>query len=91
MKGGDGLTGGLIIREYLKDHGITQAFVAQKCGWSRQRTNAILTGKGGIWLKPKVERNQNADCYFRSMFYGSLVGSIFGTLIANILMELFLG
>lgn len=45
MKGGDGLTGGLIIREYLKGHGITQAFVAQKCGWSRQRTNAILTGE----------------------------------------------
>lgn len=42
-------------------------------------------------MKPKLERNQKADCYFRSMFYGSLVGSIFGTLIANILMKLFVG
>lgn len=39
------MTSGLIIQGYLKDHGITQAFVAQKCGWSRQRTNAILTGE----------------------------------------------
>lgn len=34
----------LAIREYLISHGITQAFVAQKCGWSRQRANAIFTG-----------------------------------------------
>ena len=39
------MTGGLIIRKYLIDHGITQAFVAKKCGWSRQKTNAILTGR----------------------------------------------
>lgn len=39
------MTDGRIIREYLIDHGISQAFVAKKCGWSRQRTNAILTGR----------------------------------------------
>lgn len=33
------------IRAYLIDRGITQAFIARKCGWSKQRTNAILTGK----------------------------------------------
>ena len=35
----------LAIREYLISHGISQAFVARKCGWSRQRANSILTGK----------------------------------------------
>lgn len=35
----------LAIRDYLISHGITQAFIARKCGWSKQRTNAILTGK----------------------------------------------
>lgn len=38
----------LAIRDYLVSHGITQAFVARKCGWSKQRTNAILTGKQKI-------------------------------------------
>lgn len=38
----------LAIRDYLVSHGITQAFVARKCGWSKQRTNAILTGKRKI-------------------------------------------
>ena len=31
----------LAIRDYLISHGITQAFIARKCGWSKQRTNAI--------------------------------------------------
>lgn len=39
------MTNGRIIQEYLNAHGISQAFVARKCGWSRQRTSAILTGK----------------------------------------------
>lgn len=35
----------LTIREYLISHGITQAFIARKCGWSKQRANALFTGK----------------------------------------------
>ena len=38
----------LAIREYLISHGIKQAFVADKCGWSKQKTNAIMTGKQKI-------------------------------------------
>lgn len=38
----------LAIREYLISNGISQAFVARKCGWSKQRINAILTGKQEI-------------------------------------------
>lgn len=38
----------LAIREYLISHGISQAFVARKCGWSKRRINAILTGKQKI-------------------------------------------
>ena len=44
----------LAIREYLINHGITQAFISRKCGWSRTRTNAILTGK----QKLKAEDNK---------------------------------
>lgn len=39
------------IREYLIDHGITQAFIARKCGLSKQRVNTILTGKKEIKAK----------------------------------------
>lgn len=38
----------LAIRKYLLDHGIKQSFVAEKCGWTRQKTNAIATGKAKI-------------------------------------------
>ena len=33
------------VQEYLKDHGIKQVFVAQKCGWSKQKTSSIIRGK----------------------------------------------
>lgn len=36
------------IRDYLATHGITQAFIAQKCGWTKQRLNAILIGRQKI-------------------------------------------
>lgn len=36
------------IREYLVGHGIKQSFVAEKCGWSKQKTNCIATGKQKI-------------------------------------------
>ena len=36
------------IRQYLKSRGIKQAFIAEQCGWAKQRMNAILTGKQKI-------------------------------------------
>ena len=38
----------LAIREYLISHGIKQTFVAEQCGWSKQKTNSIMTGKKKI-------------------------------------------
>lgn len=38
----------ITIREYLVGHGIKQSFVAEKCGWSKQKTNSIMTGKRKI-------------------------------------------
>lgn len=38
----------LSIRKYLIGHGIKQSFVAEKCGWTRQKTNAIAMGKKKI-------------------------------------------
>jgi len=36
------------IREYLIAHGIKQTFVAERCGWTKQKTNAIVTGRKKI-------------------------------------------
>lgn len=33
------------IQAYLRDHGIKQAFIAEKCGWSRQKTSCIISGR----------------------------------------------
>lgn len=33
------------IRDYLQDHGIKQVFIAEKCGWSKQKTSCIINGK----------------------------------------------
>lgn len=33
------------IRGYLVSHGIRQTFVAEKCGWPKQKVNAIVCGK----------------------------------------------
>lgn len=38
----------MAIREYLISHGIKQTFVAEQCGWSKQKTNSIMTGKKRI-------------------------------------------
>lgn len=37
-----------VIREYLIGHGIKQSFVADKCGWTKQKINAIMTGRQKI-------------------------------------------
>ena len=34
-----------IVREYLSEHGIKQTFLAEKCGWSKQKTNSIILGR----------------------------------------------
>ena len=36
------------IREYLGTHGVKQVFLADKCGWSKQKTNTIVCGKRKI-------------------------------------------
>lgn len=36
------------IKDYLTTHGISQAFVARKCGFSKQKLSTILTGRQGI-------------------------------------------
>lgn len=36
------------IREYLSSNGIKQTFIAERCGWTKQRLNAILTGRQKI-------------------------------------------
>ena len=33
------------VRNYLQEHGIKQSFVAEKCGWSRQKTSCLINGK----------------------------------------------
>lgn len=38
----------LAIREYLISHGIKQTFVAEQCGWSKQKINSMMTGKKKI-------------------------------------------
>ncbi len=36
------------IRNYLVSHGIKQSFVAEKCGWTKQKVSAIARGKKRI-------------------------------------------
>lgn len=38
----------LLIRKYLEDHGIKQTFISDRCGWTKQKTHAIVTGKRKI-------------------------------------------
>lgn len=33
------------IQEYLRSHGIKQVFIAEQCGWTKQKVNSIVTGK----------------------------------------------
>lgn len=39
------MTLNLAIKDYLTAHGIKQSFIAEKCGWSKQKTNCIVNGK----------------------------------------------
>lgn len=45
MEGEIHMTPNDLIRQYLKDHGIKQSFLADKCGWTRQRACKIINGK----------------------------------------------
>ena len=38
----------LAMQQYLNSHGIKQTFIAEKCGWSKQKTNTIVRGKKKI-------------------------------------------
>lgn len=33
------------VQEYIKSHGIKQSFLAEQCGWSKQKTSTIIRGK----------------------------------------------
>lgn len=44
-RGGEEVTIGQSVKEYLVSHGITQAFVARKCGWTKQKASNIFSGK----------------------------------------------
>lgn len=33
------------VQEYIKERGIKQSFIADKCGWSKQKTSAIIRGE----------------------------------------------
>lgn len=33
------------VRKYLDGRGIKQSFLADQCGWSKQKTNRIINGK----------------------------------------------
>lgn len=33
------------VQDYLTEHGIKQTYLAQKCGWTKQKTSAIVLGK----------------------------------------------
>lgn len=35
----------LAVKDYLTTHGIKQTFIADKCGWSKQKVNCVLNGK----------------------------------------------
>ena len=47
-QGGDTLGIEIAIRKYLEMYGIKQTFISEKCGWAKQKTNAIGTGKRRI-------------------------------------------
>lgn len=48
MKRGEKMGIDRAIKDYLSSHGIKQTFVSGRCGWSKQKTNAIVTGKRKI-------------------------------------------
>ena len=41
---------GSAIKKYLKAHGIKQAFIAGKCGWTPQKLNNVLSGRNRLFL-----------------------------------------
>ena len=36
------------ISDYLKQNGIKQTFIADKCGWTKQKLNNLLHGRNRI-------------------------------------------
>lgn len=33
------------VRDYLVAHGIKQTYLAKECGWTKQKTSSIVSGK----------------------------------------------
>ena len=38
----------IALKNYLNTHGIKQTFVAEQCGWSKQKVNCIVSGRQRI-------------------------------------------
>ena len=42
---------GPVVKAYMEAHGITQIFVAKKCGWTAQRLSNVLNGKSPLTVE----------------------------------------
>ena len=47
--------GEMLLDEFLKPMGITQAAFAEKIGWSRARLNELIRGKRGITVEAALD------------------------------------
>ena len=47
--------GEMLIEEFLKPMGMSQAAFAQKIGWSRARLNELIRGKRGITVEAALD------------------------------------
>lgn len=43
------------LTDYLGANGIKQVFVAEKCGWTRQRMNTICSGKQALGMDDYIK------------------------------------
>ena len=47
--------GDMLLEEFLKPMGMSQAAFAQKIGWSRARLNELIRGKRGITVEAALD------------------------------------
>ena len=52
------------VRDYLTAHGIKQAYLAPKCGWTKQKTSAIVLGK--VFYLHNSPNNSKSDVFLNS-------------------------
>lgn len=43
--GGEEMSVAYAVRAYLRENGIKQTFLSEKCGWSKQKTSAMISGR----------------------------------------------